>query len=266
MAFAIIVSTSNIDYKKYTGFIERKGWFSKTYSLNDIESDSTLVILTFGQSSAGNCAKDVYQPSHNVFNYYNGKIFKAVEPLKGANGNGGISTWSRMADKLIQRKKCKKVILVPIARGGTSIEFWATGEGSKLLDKTLNDLKTQNIKLTHILWHQGEANNGNDPVDYYENLQSILARIRQYDNDVPFYCAIATYSAQSRFIENNGVDVELQKAQLSFTQNNDNVYLGANTDNYISAIYRYDGQHFSSFGNLIHSELWYEAITSKQPF
>ncbi|MGE5944081.1 MAG: sialate O-acetylesterase [Flavobacteriales bacterium] len=262
LVLIFVIYTSKIDFKKYTGYPQRHGWFEKTFEYNKINRDSVFVIMTLGQSSAGNCAKDEYQPTEEVYNYYKGRIYKAVEPLKGTNGNGGITAWSRLADRLIKKNVCKKVVIIPIARGGTSIEFWTNGKGHDLLLNTLRDLKQKNIKLTHILWHQGEANNGGNPDVYKNNLESILKTFRDNGQNANLYCAIATYSAQSKLIKDNGIDYNLQSAQKEFINENEGVFAGANTDDYINAIYRYDGQHFSSLGNIKHAELWYSAITT----
>lgn len=245
-------------YEKGLSYIKNRGFFDKTYSKDVIDED-TFVILTLGQSNAANCSNDVYQPKNEVYNYFNQNIYKAEEPLKGANGNGGISVWSRVADKLIDSGKCNKVVIIPIARGGTGINFWVNGGGYELLNKTLVDLKNQNIKLTHILWHQGEADNGNDKTVYYNNLNKLLKNIREYEN-APFYCSITSYNPTSKLTETKGIDYNIQNAQYNFINDNETVFKGVNTDLIIDAIHRFDGQHFSIYGNKLYADMWFNAL------
>lgn len=239
-------------------YAKNRGFLQKTYDVNIDER--TFVLFTFGQSSTGNCAQDAYQPTEEVYNYYNKKIYKAVEPLKGTNGNGGISVWSRVADKLIKSGKCDKVIIVPIGRGGTNIDFWANGKGNDLLRQTLNDLTNKGIVPTHFLWNQGPANNGKDVIEYRKNLQVVLKTVREYHKETPFYCTIATYNKLSNLYDTHGVDIDLQNTQKSFVNENNNIFLGPETDTMIEAIYRYDGQHFSSYGNKLYAQMWVDAL------
>lgn len=244
-------------FHKVNTAIYNSAIFETKYPKSTIDDD-TFVLFTFGQSKSANTAKDDYQPKHDVYNYYNGDILKAKEPLRGCNGNGGISVWTRVADKLIEAKACKKVVIIPIGRGGTPIEFWSKGEGFKLLESTLQQLQKDNIKITHISWDQGEANNGNSK-NYKEQLEFIKSRFRVYNQDAPFYCGIATYQPDSNF--EYGIDRELQNIQKSFIQENDDVFPGAFSDSLLETYYRYDGQHFSKKGNIKFAELWFKSLT-----
>ena len=64
-----------------------------------------LVIVTLGQSNAANSGRGLYAPKHRVdnFNLYDGKCYKAVEPLLGPTGQGGNFA-TRLADMLIERR------------------------------------------------------------------------------------------------------------------------------------------------------------------
>lgn len=244
-------------YRHYYA-LRQKGWFNTNKKESVVTNDSTLVVLTLGQSNAANSSSDNYQPRENVFTYSNGQIYEAEEPLIG-NGGAGCSVWTRLADKLITEGICKKVILVPIAVGSTNIQNWASGDCNAKLISTLKSLKENNIKLTHILWHQGEADNGKSVVAYKNNLEKVLNTFRLNGVTAPFYCSIATYNPLESF-KNKGVDFNLQNAQKSFISENENVYAGPNTDKLIHAIYRVDSQHFSSLGNRKYAELWFQSL------
>lgn len=239
--------------------IRKTGWFDKRVKLFDLKSDSIMVVLAFGQSNAANSSEYYHKPKNNVLTYYNDKLYIAKEPLLGASGYGG-SVWSLLGDQLIDSGIFKKVVIIPIAVAGSRSEEWVTGESSVKLKKILASLKKNNIQLTHILWHQGESDNGSISKQIYkQNLAAILAEIRIYKQDAPFYCSVATYSfnATERHL---GLDSNLQNAQKEFISENKNVYRGADTDSLIYAIHRYDGQHFSEFGLRHFSKLWYRSI------
>src|SRR4051812_1788685 len=65
-----------------------------------LRSDSIGVILTLGQSNASNFGQGKYECHNKVFNYFDGNVYKAKEPLLGADGVN-CSVWTRLADMLI---------------------------------------------------------------------------------------------------------------------------------------------------------------------
>ena len=69
-----------------------------------------LVIVTLGQSNAANHGQGLHTPKHRVdnFNLYDGKCYKAVEPLLGPSGQGGNFA-TRLADMLIERRLADRV-------------------------------------------------------------------------------------------------------------------------------------------------------------
>ena len=60
------------------------------------------VIFSFGQSNAANSGEGCYVATNrvNVFNVFDMKYYRAVDPLPGASNNGA-SVWGRLGDKLI---------------------------------------------------------------------------------------------------------------------------------------------------------------------
>ena len=238
--------------------MKQRGWLDNKVSLAELKSDSTIIFLTLGQSNAANSSNSYYSPKNNVLNYYDGKLYKAKEPLIGAGGDGGC-VWTILADKMIDSGLCKKVIIIPIAVGSTNIENWAKGECNIKLRNTLDDLNRHNIKLTYVLWHHGEANNGTSKESYKENLRAILKTIREKNQTAPFFCSIASYNFLAT-TKPLGIDSSIQNAQKEFISENENVLRGPNTDILIYAIDRHDSQHFSQFGNFRYANLWLTAI------
>lgn len=245
---------------RFNNRFKKTGWFDEKVSLStaEIQDTTTMIALAIGQSNAASTSNKLYEPHNEVLSYYNGMFYKAKEPLLGSGGDGGC-VWTILADKLIDSNIYKRVILVPIAVGSTSIENWISGPVAQKLDKVLDELNKNGIKLTHIFWHQGESDTGSDKLTYKTNLKTLVDKIWKNGQRAPFYCSVATYNA---YINNglNGVDTTLQCAQTEFVHENQNVLLGPNTDKLIFAIDRYDGQHFSGIGNLKYADLWFQSI------
>ena len=225
----------------------------------------TMIALTFGQSNAGNRGQTLYTP-HNpaVLNYFEGKLYRAKDPLLGTTGPGG-SVWTHLGDLLIDSGLYRKVIFIPIAIGNTDIKCWASGECFQKLEATLRQLDSQHIKLTHIFWHQGESDNlENTPKQEYKaNLKIIFQTLRNHHQQADFYVSIASYH-NGAVTKPLGVDKVIRQAQKEFISENKGVVFGPDTDQLIYAIHRYDGVHFSDFGMKAFANLWFRAIKKKR--
>src|SRR2546425_3481295 len=54
-----------------------------------------MVALVFGQSNSSNSGQTRRTARERVYNYYQGKLYLAQDPLLGADGDGG-SVWTRL--------------------------------------------------------------------------------------------------------------------------------------------------------------------------
>jgi hypothetical protein len=214
-----------------------------------LHSQNCAFILTFGQSNAGCFGQGTYNCRNDVYEYYKGNVYKASEPLMGAAGNNGCSVWTRVSDMLIDSGLYKKVVLLPIAIGSTTIQCWSDGDCNKKLQETLQFIERDSIEITHVIIHQGESDNiENTPKDVYkERLKRILLQIRQHGIKADFFVCVASYHP---FIvdKHNGIDTSIQNAQIEFTIENPGTKLCVNTDSIDLAADRYDGVHFSERG------------------
>ncbi|HZI25622.1 MAG TPA: sialate O-acetylesterase [Chryseolinea sp.] len=217
---------------------------------NLLHSDSTAVILTMGQSNAASFGEGNYVCRNDVYEYFKGDLIVAKEPLLGAFGNGGCSVWTRVSDMLIDSGYFRRIILVPIGIGSSSIQCWDDGDCNKKLKETLNQIRKDQIKITHIIWHQGETDNfENTPKAVYKHrLNSVLSQIRQYGIDSDFFVCIASYNPPQVGTVSNALDTAIQNAQIEFAKEVKGVKLGANTDSISLATDRFDGVHFSRSG------------------
>lgn len=239
---------------------------SRLVSLSNLKQDGhTMIALAFGQSNAANNGQVAYTPhNHAVFNYYEGKLYTAKDPLIGSTGTRG-SVWGRLADMLIDSGLYDKVIIVPIAVGGSAIGRWASGDCSKKLKETLRILESQHIKLTHIFWHQGETDNllNTSAGTYKKSLDTILNTLHTYHQDAAMYVSIASYHPGA-VTKPLGEDSAIRKAQIEFINAHKHVLVGPDTDLLIYAIDRFDSVHFSDYGMNAFAQLWYKAIKEKK--
>jgi len=213
-----------------------------------LHSDSTAIILTFGQSNSANHGQGSYECHNQVFNYFNGDLYQAQEPLLGASGNG-CSVWTRFADLLIDGGLFKRVIIIPIGIGSSTIDCWANGDCNNKLQVALQLIVKDSIKITHIFWHQGESDNieNTSKESYTSQLEKILAQIRGYRIITDFYVCVASYhpSITKKY---NGIDTTIQKAQIEFVKTHQGTKQGPNTDLLDLTADRFDGVHFSERG------------------
>lgn len=243
-------------------FIRNNFHFRKAVSDKEkiINSEEVMIFLAVGQSNAANYGEGEYTPKNEVYNYYEGKLYKAKEPLLGAEGSGS-SPWTRLADMVIDNGLYKKVIIVPCAIGGSSIQCWSEGDCRVQLEETLNYLKKDDIQLTHVLWFQGETDNvdNTSSAQYKSDLKKIIALIRADQKNAIFYPSITSYFP---FNNNNpfGIDSNITNAQKDVIEEVNNVKSGPNTDSLNLAFYRADAVHFTEKGLDRLAREWYEKI------
>jgi hypothetical protein len=211
---------------------------------------STAILFTFGQSNSACHGQGTYTCRNQVYEYFNGNLYLAKEPLIGATGMDGCSVWTRLADMLIDSGFFKQVVLIPAGIGNTSVQCWSEGECNKKLSETLEWISRDRIKVTHIIWHQGESDNlENTSKELYKlRLKTILTQIRNSGQKADLYVCTASYHPAVIGIKGKGTDTIIQQAQIEFVNENPGTKPGANTDEIMYAFDRHDGVHFSTVG------------------
>ena len=158
-----------------TVFADAKG--REEVSCWSIDHDAA-VILAMGQSNAGNYGETLYRPVQPVFNFNwnDGKCYRAEDPLLGSTGDRG-SVWTRLGDALVETKRFKQVVIVPVGVGGSSVRDWAGPDGpSQRAVRASEALGRVGLHVTHVLWHQGEA----DYEMHKEIYSRLFARMTDY--------------------------------------------------------------------------------------
>lgn len=226
--------------------------------ISTLRSKRTMVVLAFGQSNSANFGETPRKAREQVYNFYKGQLYEAQDPLLGAQGIGG-SVWTRLGDKLIGSRQYDAVVFVPLGVGGTDIARWKSGGDlhSHVLE-TIRDLKGQGLPITHLLWHQGEADAllKTSKSAYKSMFLSMLSSIRAQGVAAPIYVSVATRCQKQR------EDKELREAQQELVDSSHGIYAGPDTDR-LGFCYRYDGCHFSDEGLEKFAELWFDKLAPK---
>jgi hypothetical protein len=218
----------------------------------------TAVILILGQSNGANSGAVPYVPVHRVFNFnvFDGNCYIAKDPLLGTTDFRGNFA-SRLADLLIERGTFESVLLAPISVGGSRIEEWTTGGvRHRRLQVAIARAREQDLRFTHVLWHQGESNAGPDADRdvYIECFMNIQAALHWYGVEAPIYVAQASLCR-------NPPDEIIRSAQRAVVNPQLGILPGPDTD-VIGFEHRFDGCHMAESGLIKHAELWFEVLST----
>lgn len=224
------------------------------------ERPSTAVILGVGQSNIANEgeASARYEPEGEVynFNFFDGRCYVAKDPLFGASIDRS-NMLTRLGELLVRRGNYSRVLLVPIAHGGTYASEWSPGGRMfPRLQWTLERLRERGIRITHILCQQGEGEASADKPsgeEWMRHFVAMVAAIRATGADAPIYVAQCTVCC-------NDANEAIRSAQRNVVDPAAGVFPGPDTD-LVGRDERYDGCHFSETGLRHAAELWYEALS-----
>ena len=218
------------------------------------------VILAFGQSQLANEGEAAgrYNPSRDVhnFNLFDGRCYRARDPLLGPTFDRA-NLLTRLGDLLIERGRFERVLLVPIAYGGTSVAEWKPGGRMypRLAIASVR-LRRLGVEPTHALWHLGEtdAARGLDADAWRRDFAEMVAGLRALGVNAPLFVAQSTICCSPR----NEV---VRAAQRSVIDPAQAIFPGPDTDA-LGSEHRWDDCHFSTSGLRRAAELWLEALTA----
>lgn len=238
-----------------------KEWAANYESVTLDETKNTTVLFTFGQSNSANYGQGHFYPKSTVYNYFNGHVCKAQDPLIGATGYGA-GPWTRLGEKMNESGFSKGVTIVPIGIGSSSVANWAKGgKYHALLLETIEKTLKDGIHIDYILWHQGENDNvhGTSKEMYKKRFLEIREAFRSRGINAPIVVALATYHPKAD-LEKGGVSQTIREAQKELASEYEDIYAGPDTDKLNMTYHRADGVHFSTFGQNLHAEGWLKAI------
>lgn len=214
---------------------------------------NVMVALTFGQSNAANTGETRHTAGPGVHYLFDGRLYPATDPIRGASGTGG-SVWPRLGDRLMKQGRYEAVVFRCCAANGSSVAQWGPGGNlhQRLLD-AIGDCQKSGLKITHILWHQGEADNLAGTTDYQQRFLAMLRAIRAAGVDAPIYVSVA--SSVVRLAPSPAI----REAQQSLANSGPGILPGPDSDQ-LGEPFRFDGVHFNAGGLDRLSDLWLDAI------
>ena len=260
-----IVANRNREYLINAQFIRNHLHFRKTIdNANQIMDDKkTMVCLVIGQSNAADYGLGNYKCKNEVYNFYKGDLYKAKEPLLGADGDGS-SVWTRVADMVIDSGLYSKAVIIPCAIGSTAVSCWSDGPCHEQLLKTLRYLKDKKVNPTHIFWLQGETDNfeGTTKEAYKKSLIKVIKTLRDNGIAAPFFTSITSYFPYNK--TPFGISPAITEAQRETIKEGINVKAGPNTDSINLAYYRQADLHFTEKGLDVLAYKWFVKIKAAQ--
>jgi hypothetical protein len=210
--------------------------------------DRTAVIVFIGQSLSVNSVLPTgYVPLNaniDQLNIWDGKFYKAKDPLLGVNGTGG-SWLLRMADKLINDGVYDRVIMVPMGVGNTRVGQWSDPTLEPYLFNRINTvglrMRDAGLPCTAVMWGQGESDTkaNTSQASYAANLQKVIAEFNRAIPGCPVLVAKEAY-----YYGNTNAGILAAQASVV---NNSTVFAGENVE-LIGSSGRYDNTHLNAVG------------------
>ena len=222
----------------------------------------TAVLLIAGQSNAANSGAKRFTTRYpdRVLNFIAGRCFAASSPLLGSNGFAG-EYWTLLGDRLIESGAFDRVILAPVAVGGSRVSQWASGGDLNASMKPLVADLVSRYRVTHILWHQGESDFvlGTDADSYRRDFLSFAASLKAEGVEAPIYVSKAT-----RCLPGWKVPNPIRTAQQELVDSKSGLRGGVDTDLLLAAQDRYDDCHFAESGQMKAAKAWAELLSPPQ--
>ena len=226
---------------------------------SSFDSNSTAIILAFGQSNSANHGSATSRREHPAvgnLRVEDASCYIARSPLLGATGVGG-SPWPELADKLLNCSTYERVLIVPFGVGGTTIRMWAPGgEHHPRIATVARALEHVGLRATHVLFHQGESDAHTDPIEYTAAFTSLRIAMILQGLDAPMFVAVASLCGANTRSE------PLRAAQQALPDSDvlaGSVFAGPDTD-VLGESFRFDGCHFNEQGLTAHADLWFSAL------
>lgn len=214
-----------------------------------VEGQRTAVIIVMGQSLAANTIIGGYTPRHTTnhqLNIYDGKCYLAKSRALGTSGVNAAWVGVELADVLIDRGAYDRVVMVPMAIGGTWASEWANVTNKPWLGRRIGNvacmLQSAGLVPTHVVWMQGESDNYSHTTQtaYTAALNAIVGGIRGAGITAPILVNVESWL--------NGMTyAPVRNAQMAAVGTN-GVVAGANMDS-LNNSYRYDGTHLNAAGS-----------------
>ena len=221
------------------------------------------VVFVAGQSNAANYGEKRQTTAFGdrVLAFFEGACSIAASPLLGATSDEGESL-TPMADELIRSGRFDRVVLAPVAIGGTEIARWAFGDLAPVLHQALVSVQAR-YRVTHAIWHQGENDQliGSSSADYRRNFDHLLGALRARGMAAPVFVSVTT-----RCYPGWTPDNPVALAQRSLPDRARGVHAGPDTDALLPAAELRGGEcHHNAAGQAHLAKLLAAALLAVDP-
>lgn len=225
---------------------------------------NTAVIVLFGDSLSSNTVDTVFVPVEALnqnFNIYNGGLYTSAEPLLGCQTNSADPTsgcfFTRVADSLITGSVYTRVIIVPIAVGGSLFADWAsTGAVNGRFAVTAARLTAAGLPPTAVYCMLGanDSNAGVTQAAATNSLVDIISTIRTLWTCPVFVARHSIFG----LVASSAV----QAAQNAVLDTPNRIYTGGDMDSLTAGGNYWDNTHFNATGAAAAAALAVAAITA----
>ena len=116
-----------------------------------------------------------------------------------------------------------------------------------MVRQTLGGVATARLTVTHVMWHQGEADaaRGTREDEYRSHFLAFVASLRALNVKAPIYVSVATKCLLAGpYVEGNPI----ARAQIALTGAEGDLRAGINSDQLLDEMDRFDGCHPSGSG------------------
>lgn len=227
----------------------------------------TLVLLGIGQSQLGNTSPTVFVPANSSvidnMNIHDGALYSIAGRMLGctttSGGNGNVL--AKIADLFIADGRFGRVILVPVAVGGTVAGNWEpTGGYEDRIPVAMRRLAARGITPTTpgvtfgLLWGDGESDGqaGTTAVNYTASFNRMLTIATNAGFSGRVFVTRETWIAGTTYST-------IQNAQTALV-NGTTIFSGGNWDSLDATNRQADNTHWNGTGLLAAGTLTYNAM------
>jgi len=260
LGIAFVLGMGFVRYGAYSGV---RQWLSqqmkvtgkKPVSLADLKGRRVMRILVIGQSNAGNWGESHAVADSCILNFYDGALYRAEDPLLGADGGGG-SPWTRFDAESCRRLSVDFIVVALVSRGGKGIDSFVTGgDQHQTIFNTIRSMNEAGLPPDFVCYFQGEADAAvRTPGEtYLRKLESLVASLRERGVKAPVLISRTSWMPRARANE------EIRRAQGEVVSAARGIFAGPDTDQF-GYDSRFDGLHFSDEGLRVVSQAWVKAM------
>lgn len=233
-----------------------------------------LILFAAGQSNMEGSNVSGYTPTNGTvidnFNFYDGAIYNAVEPLAGSGAHAlgsavfGYHPALVLADSLVTAGKFDRIIIVPFAIGGSTVADWTTGSlGNRFAIAVKRVAQRGIVAGTNVtfalMWGQGESDNqsGTSQVNYVAGFNALVAAgvAAGWPSTARIFVAKQTYNLATTSAPVQAAQTATTTSGVINNAGSPPIYLGANADALVGSVCngglacrQADNTHFTTDG------------------